>query len=200
MEYLPRRSDEGPCFLQVVDAERNLGVAADGAEVDQAYHIDARVAELARERGEGSRLVIKPHDEDGPHRRRIAVLHQRFAGLHRLIHNQAHVRPPARGFRADCIDVDPRRSENRGKLREFTRTIRDVDIDLDHAASLPWIAFQGYKRCAAGVDVVWLGPGKFQDIRASTARLPRPSSSAITGFRSIRFLRGLGMRQQWRWR
>src|SRR2546430_1448224 len=128
-------SDQGAGPFQVVDTERNLRMPAHGAEMDRADDIDPGVAQFSGEGSEGPGLVVKAHDEDGPHRARVAALHDRLARLHRLIHDQAHIRSAARGFGTDRVDGDRRFSENRGEVRELPRPVRDLHVDLDHVPS-----------------------------------------------------------------
>src|SRR5204863_419723 len=183
-----------------------LRAAPDGAKVDRADHVDAGIPEPLRERREGSGLVFESDDEDGPRRTGISVLHQRLAGLHGLARDQAHIGPAPHGLRADRIDVDAGLPEDRRELREFARTIRHVDVNLDQCF-LPRsrIAFRAYKRCVpspGGEFLILLpriGLGRVQSapvpgeagvraLRASTTRQPRPCAGAMTGLRSISWM------------
>src|SRR6267378_4117529 len=119
---------------------------ADCAEVNRTHDVHALIAELSRKGGERSRLVIEAHDKHGPRRACVARFHESLARLHRLIDDQAHVRPPACRLGADRVDVDSCVTEDRGELREFSGTVRHVDVDLDHAPPSSEIAFRGYKR------------------------------------------------------
>src|SRR5436190_21751340 len=141
-------SNQRTSFLEVVHSQGELRAAPDGAEVDRADHVDAGIPEPLRERREGSGLVFESDDEDGPRRAGISVLHQRLAGLHGLARDQADIGPAPHGLRADRIDVDAGLPEDRRDLREFARTIRHVDVNLDQCF-LPRsrIAFRAYKRC-----------------------------------------------------
>src|SRR2546427_5872447 len=173
-------SDQGAGPFQVVDTERNLGMPAHRAEMDRADDIDPGVAQFSGEGSEGPGLVVKAHDEDGPHRARVAALHDRLARLHRLIHDQAHIRSAARGFGTDRIDVDPRLSENRGEFRELPRPVRDLHVDLDHVPRREDIALGGYKRCApssGGRYCLW-------DAERSPIRSPCDTHSRTSGFKS----------------
>src|SRR6266550_3662847 len=68
-----------------------------------------------------------------------------------VVHSQGELRAAPDGAkvdRADHVDVDAGLTEDRRELREFARTIRHVDVNLDQCF-LPHarIAFRAYKRC-----------------------------------------------------
>src|SRR2546425_1451140 len=172
-------SDQGAGPFQVVDTERNLGMPAHGAEMNRADDIDPGVAEFSGEGSEGPGFVVQAHDEDGPRRARVAALHDRLPRLHWLIHNQAHVRSPARGFGADRVDVDPRLSENRGEFRELPRPVRDLEVDLDHVPSgRTWqCEATSVARRRAAADRLW-------DTELLSVGLSCATPSCTSGFRS----------------
>src|SRR5437899_6670233 len=157
-------SDKGAGSFQVVDAERDVGMATHGAEMNHADDIDPGIAEFPGEGGEGSGLVVEAHDEHGSHGAGVAAFHHRLPRLHRLVHDQAHIRSSARGFAADRVDVDPRLSQDRGELREFPGSIGEVHVNLDHVPLPRDIAVRGYKHCApsfGGESLMrcgWVGP------------------------------------------
>src|SRR2546427_3856955 len=172
-------SDQGAGPFQVVDAERDLGMPAHSAEMNRADDIDSCVAEFSGEGCEGPGLVVEPHDEDGPHRAGVAAFHDRLPRLHRLIHNQAHIRSPARGFSADRVDVDSRLSENRGEFRELPGPVRDLHVDLDHVPSgRTWqCEATSVARRRVAADGLW-------DAEFSSVRLRCDTHSRMSGFKS----------------
>src|SRR5713226_8924229 len=95
---LSASSNEGARLLEVVHSESDLGLPADGAQVNQAHHVDARVSEFLRESRERPGLVFESYDEHGSARTDVAALHQRLAGLDRLTHDKADVGAPGRGL------------------------------------------------------------------------------------------------------
>src|SRR6266581_2286289 len=125
-------SDEGARLLEVVHAEGHLRMSAHAAQMDQAHDVDPRITEAAGEARERARPVVEADHQDRSARARIPPLHQRLSGLHRLVHDEAHVGSSAGGLRADRVDVDSSFAEDRRKFRELPRLVWNVDIELDH--------------------------------------------------------------------
>src|SRR6266542_7047158 len=109
-------------------------MSTDGAQMNQADDVDSRIAETAGEARKGARPVLEADDQHRSARTRVTLFHQSLPGLHRLVHDEAHVGSSPRGLRADGIDVDPGFAEDRGEFRELPGTVRHVDIELDHEA------------------------------------------------------------------